>query len=398
MAVIPMTTKWIHHLSLPSSGWDEYRDKDCKGLILRVSAKGTKTWYLMYRTSRDRNPKRYKLGRYPNLTLRKAREEAGKSITTVLNGNDPAYDRQQKLKCPTIKEMAKAYIEQELPEQRASRESRRILEKEIIPAWGSIVANDLTRFDINRKLKPIAQRAPVMANRVLGKLRSLFNWAQSQEIVDANPCTRLPAPTQEKPRDRVLSTEEIRRFWEVTEAHINVTSIRALRLVLVTAQRPGEVAGMAWREIDDNWWTIPAERSKNGLAQRVPLNEMAKEVLRQCTQDSPFVFPRRIHLQADGSMSRLTMSHTVRRYNDEWGIPRFTPHDLRRTAASHMASAGVSRLVISKILNHMESGITAVYDRHSYDQEKQQAMATWEQKLRSILTGEKAEVVHLMKG
>ena len=207
-----------------------------------------------------------------------------------------------------------------------------------------------------------------------------------------NPCEAIEAPAKEVSRDRVLTQSEIRQFWlglEDPRLSMSVPIRLMLRLMLATAQRKGEVIAARWGEFDlqDGWWTIPAEKSKNGLPHRVPLSSLALSVLdeiRDRSAASEFLFPgpqRTKPIRGDA------VSKAVRRSADALGIDDFTPHDLRRTAASHMASIGTNRLVIQKILNHAESGITAVYDRHSYDAEKRQALAAWGRWLDALVSG-----------
>ena len=126
---------------------------------------------------------------------------------------------------------------------------------------------------------------------------------------------------------------------------------------------------------------IPPERSKNALAHGVPLSDMALGIITGLPRFDPYVLA-----SARGNRQRYEASKLI-------PIDEFKGHDLRRTAASYMASAGVPRLHVGKILNHSEHGVTAVYDRHSYDKEKLQAMRIWETKLQSILTDKKEEIL-----
>ncbi len=155
------------------------------------------------------------------------------------------------------------------------------------------------------------------------------------------------------------------------------------RMRLLTAQRGSEVLTMRWASIDGDWWTIPAKVANNGLTHRVPLAPQAHALLdelRLLTGHSEWVFasPRREgpHITAvQKAAARIAKRADI----------QFVPHDLRRTAASLMTLMGISRLVVSKILNHVESGITAVYDRHSYDAEKRQALVRWAGRMDEIL-------------
>ena len=146
---------------------------------------------------------------------------------------------------------------------------------------------------------------------------------------------------------------------------------------------------MARAEIDKGtaWWTIPAEKAKNGLSHRVPLSPLAVSILKEAEAEAgelPWMFPGRRkgrHLE-----QLVQAAHRIR----DRSKVNFTPHDLRRTAASHMTGMGISRLTVSKILNHAEKGVTATYDRHSYDAEKRLALDAWATRLEEILIGRQA--------
>jgi integrase len=208
------------------------------------------------------------------------------------------------------------------------------------------------------------------------------------------------APAQEGRRDRVLSAEEIAAFWHALDiAKMAEGTKLVLKLQLVTAQRKGEIVSAAWEEIDlaEGWWTIPAEKAKNRIPHRVPLSPLALDLL-QATQalsgDSPWLFPSP---RGNKPITPEAVDHALRRPGLEALGFTFVPHDLRRTAASHMTSMGIPRLVVSKILNHVERGVTAVYDRHSYDQEKRQALETWAHKLKNILEGAGGKVIPMVR-
>ena len=173
----------------------------------------------------------------------------------------------------------------------------------------------------------------------------------------------------------------------------------ALKLQLLTAQRKGEVIAAQWEDFDlaAKVWTIPAEKAKNGLSHRVPLSPQALDLLshiKRLSGDSPYLFPSpRI-----GYITPTAVDHAVRRNLLVFGIKHFTPHDLRRTAASHMTGAlGIFRLVVSKILNHVEAGVTSVYDRHSYDLDKQKALEAWGARLEQLLEADTPSVIYLKR-
>lgn len=165
----------------------------------------------------------------------------------------------------------------------------------------------------------------------------------------------------------MLSEDEIRRVWvALDDEHAIIAAL--FRLRLLTAQRGGAVQGASWEEVDlaSGWWTIPAERAKNGLAHRVPLSPQAVKILKAlkavAADKSAWVFPSTRKTGPHINHAQKAIERIVERSGVE-----FRGHDLRRTAASLIVGAGAPRLIVSKILNHVESGVTAVYDRRSYD-------------------------------
>ncbi len=165
----------------------------------------------------------------------------------------------------------------------------------------------------------------------------MFNFAIAHEIVEFNPCAQLEHPAKERRRDRVLTDAEIRRFWSVLDGeppHIAA----AFRLRLVTAQRGGEVHGMRWTDVDlDNrWWTIPGSVAKNGLAHRVPLSDLALEILFALRDWQTAKMAASPYVLSPAARDPRRRRPTLARL----GLSDFRGHDLRRTAASRMASAG----------------------------------------------------------
>jgi integrase len=243
-------------------------------------------------------------------------------------------------------------------------------------------AKDITRRDIVAMLDEIVSRgAPIQANRTLEIVRKLFNWALARDLLAVNPCYRVSKPSTENRSDRVLTEEEIGVVWQALAAEAPLTGA-TFKLRLLTAQRGAEVLAMRWDHISNGWWTIPAEIAKNGLAHRVPLSAPVRVLLdeiRPLGNGSEWVFP-----SANGDDHRVAIHKAHNRIRCRSGVS-FVPHDLRRTAASHMTSIGISRIVVAKILNHAEPGVTAVYDRHSYDSEKRAALTAWGARLEEII-------------
>jgi integrase len=297
--------------------------------------------------------------------------------------------------------VARAYLERHAkPKKRSWREDRRILARDVLPRWRTWPARDVTPRDVRRMLDAIVDRgAPIQANRTLAVVRRVFSWAAAPDrgLVPQshNPCRGLERPAFERQRERVLDTGELRAVWRALDAE-DAANAALFKLYLLTAQRGLELRTMAWADVDlgTGWWTIPGARAKNGRSHRVPLSPPAVALLRELharpTGTSPWVFPSR-----RGSVSgyRERVYKGVARLRRASGVIDFTPHDLRRTAASYMTSMGIPRLTVSKLLNHVERGVTAVYDRYGYDREKREAVDAWAARLREIVGGEGGRVI-----
>jgi integrase len=386
---------------------ERYEKWEGGGFGVRVSPRG-KAWVWVYRY--QGRPRRMTLGSYPAIGLADARIKLAEARKLLERGIDPGdadvQQRKAERVAETVEELAEAYLEKwARPRKRSAAEDERILRKDVLPAWRRRKAKDIARRDVIALLDAIVDRgSPIAANRTLAIIRRMFGWALSRDIVPASPCAAVKAPAKEKRRDRVLSADEIAAFWRALdnpELAISPAIRLALKLQLVTAQRKGEVIGAEWSEfdLDARVWTIPAGKTKNGMPHRVPLSPLALAVLAniasQVRRNEPhWLFPS---TRTGKPITGPAVDHAMRNNHDMLGTSDATPHDLRRTAASHMTSTGISRLVVSKILNHAEPGVTAVYDRHSYDAEKRAALTAWGARLEEIIgiATEQSNVVRL---
>lgn len=366
---------------------------DKKGLGIRIGKK--KKWFIKYIF--EGRARRMTIGEYPAMSLVEARKKASAALLEIQRGIDPGTTKQEAKKAyrdaPTFIDIINELWERELQHQRSGAATRRLIEHDVVPAWGKRKVSEVKRRDIVLLLDKIAERAPITRNRVHGALSRLFNFAAERGIIDDSPCTRIKK-LPEKGRSRVLNDEEIKMLWEaldIDNSGIDIYRLSklALKMILLTGQRPGEVCGMRWDEIDENnTWNIPAERMKGQEPHSVPLTELACEVVgyaRLYSGDSQFVF-RSSYQQKDSPMTAHALSRAIARHWQEMGFEeKFTPHDLRRTLRTRLAELGIDDVIAERVLGHKLQGIMAVYNRHGYDQEKRQALGRWSSKLRQII-------------
>ena len=376
-----------------------YQMREGKGFGIRIFPSGEKTWFFAYKF--HGRQRMMKLGIFPEKTLHDAREDHKKARRVLANGKCPLTEKQRERVKPIVEVMVEEFLSRHVQQNapRSHKEYKRNLMKDVIPAWGKIRIKDITRKNVYDLLENIVDRgAKNQANQVFKIVRAMFNWAVPRYNLEYSPCSLVKLPSKENKRDRYFSEKEICTFWqELKKAGISDAIKGALLLVLITGQRPGEVIGMHSRDIDGDWWTVTAGMAKNNKEHRVFLSSLAKNIIGNFGEGYIFPSPR-----GNKPISVNAISKAVRR-NSTWaqkttkdnknGKEKFffsieqpwTPHDLRRTCATHMGKAGFTDEVIGRVLNHTRTGITSRYNRHQYDKEIQVALSDWSSKLESII-------------
>lgn len=382
-----------------------------KGFGLRVGTTGKKTWIVLYRQG-DLKLRRLTLGEYPAMSLAQAHVAHSKALALIEQNIDPRdlekAAAEVERRAPTVRILIDEFIERGLQAKgnRTWREYQRNLEKDVSPVWGKRKVKDIKKRDVVLLLEKVAERgARNQCNQLFKIIRRMFNFAIERDLLEYSPCTGVKLPFPEVRNDRFLNDEEIRALWAALErddAPISEPMTRALKLVLVTMQRPGEVIGAHSSEFDGEWWTIPAERSKNKKEHRVYLTPLARSLF-QAEGAKGFLFPNPrcgFSLKEPFPMETNALSKAARRLlapvklkNETkpqvLTIDKFTPHDLRRTGATHLAELGFSDEIIVAVLNHTRPGVTSIYNRYRYDKEKRQALEAWARKLDAILANKK---------
>jgi integrase len=407
MAQVNLTAKAIDGFRLTEDGQVEYWDSTLEGFGVRVSRTGTseretKTFFVRYRVGK--RMRRLTIGDIDRVTLADARARARAILVSVDNGDDPAVARAAARRAETFGELWDEYFNRHAKQNKRSwRDDERIAKAELLPQWRDRKARDITRRDVRDVLDAIVDRnAPIMANRTLALARKVFNFGLERDLVENNPCHKIKPPSRERSRDRVLSDDEIRSLWKALddEEKAGRHLIAAFfRVRLLTAQRGREVLRMRWsdisQELGGSVWTIPSDVTKNRRSHRVPLGAAVLDILtslathleddrRRANQwrekkgqpvrePGEWVFP-----SPRGTAPVASTQKAFDRLRVACDLPSFTAHDLRRTAATRMTGElKIPRFTVGRVLNHIEPGVTGVYDRYAYDDEKRDALGGW---------------------
>jgi integrase len=334
-----------------------YWDTIQRGLALSVQPSGRRAWKCVY-TIRGRGPRWYHLGDARSITLSDARRLAGRIMYQVAEGGDPHADRLALRGRGSFELLARRYVEEYAKKRNKSwRQADALVRRYLTPRWAKLDIGNIRRADVKAAIAAMA--APVLANQVLAAASAIFGWAMRQEIIAANPCLGVER-NDTKSRERVLSDSEIPQFWPQLSA--------PLKVLLLTGQRPGEVAHLHQEHVVDGWWRMPGAPdpktawpgTKNAQSHRVWLSEPVRSLLADV-------------LAAGGRIHQ--MQRDMREICTRLGVgEKVTPHDLRRTFCSKVTELGFGREAMNRVTNHKEGGIADVYDRHRYQEENKKIM------------------------
>jgi integrase len=368
------------------------------GLALKVTPAGAKSWKCIY--SRQGRARWLHLGDARSIGLADARTMAAEAMLEVARGKDPAAEKRAERGAGTFAELAAQYVERYAKKKNKSwKQADALVRTHLLPRWGKLQATLITRADVKAMMARI--EAPVLANQVLAAASAIFTWAMKEEVgTTVNPCLGVDRNAV-KSRERVLSDSEVPRFWSAfNDAGLLRSS--ALKLILLTGQRPGEVSNMRREHIVDGWWEMPGEPvpalgwcgTKNGQTHRVWLPTVAREIIAELGDETDgFVFASR---RGGGAITKLAAA--MQRVCAKLGVERATPHDLRRTFSTKVTGLGFGRGGLNRVTNHKEGGIADVYDRHQYSDENKRIMESVASSIMVLVEGEpKGKVVRLRR-
>jgi integrase len=406
-----LTEKAVEKLK-PAAKRREIPDGGLSGLYLVIQPSGRKSWATRYR--HNGKPCKLTIGSYPAVRLATAREKAGEALRAVSEGDDPAKSKRRQSTSPVdpnrdlVKSVVAEFLRKHFADKRSLWEVQRMFRHDVLPYWGDRRIQDISKRDVIELMDKLTDRGVgSMTNRVFSIGRKLCNWAVERDIISVSPFAGLKPPVAETSRDRVLSDDEVRWFWEAC-SHEPYPFGPLFRLLLLTGQRLSEVGEMTRDELklSNRLWTIPRERVKNDTAHDVPLSAVAGDILAECPRirsKAGYIFTTtgltpvsgfgRAKLRIDKCIIELARKEAR---DDNASVPAWRLHDLRRTCASGMARLGVNLPVIEKVLNHTSgsfAGIVAVYQRHSFADERRSALEAWARFVTSLTAPATANVV-----
>jgi integrase len=382
-------------------------DSEVKGFVARRLPSGVITYGLRYRVAGKQ--RWLALGQHGRLTPDKARKVAKKRVGEVADDRDPAAEREaerEKAKA-SVDALLNDFVDRHVRKNlRRADEVERVFDKYVRPRIGDRSIYQLRRRDIVQMLDEVEdEHGVVMADRTLAHVRKAFNWQAARDDAFVPPIVRGMARTKtgERARKRILDDQEIRDVWvALDQAAVPAPFPRLVRSLLLTAQRREEAAGMRWEEIDGTTWTIPRDRRKKGDEQTVPLTDLMLQLLDN-PQKKGFVFST-----IDGrkqfsgfSKAKRGLNEAIAELREKEGrapMPPWVLHDLRRTARSLMSRAGVSADIAERVLGHVIPGVRGVYDRHSFIDEKRDALERLSRLVAQILDPPAGNVVPLTQG
>ncbi len=415
-----------------------YYLREGRGFALQILPTGAKAFVYLFELNKSKGY--VLLGRYPDCSLADARIAYNDAYKLVKKGIDPReqkktiaeelrkkseeiaattnlleqYTYQSLLdeEIPddfvpsTVEQLVAVYYIKYSKENHGSQTQKNFLytsQSSIIPLIGKKLITDVRRKDAIALIQGIASRAPGQSANVLKAGRQIFEFALQREWVESQPFLKI---TKAVPKagsnacERVLDDAEVVQAWGAISKSPSSDSVkRAIKMILVTAQRSGEISQMHSDQINDRWWTIPAKVAKNGREHRVYLTDTALALI---GGRKGKIFPS--DKGSNGHVAVNTLAQAINRgyLSDEivklvgtrkikarkqpyFGMTPWSPHDLRRTARTNMPRVGVSDEHAEAVLNHTKPGIIGVYNKYSYDNEKKAALIKWEKFLLTLL-------------
>jgi len=391
-----LTSALVDKLALPPGKTDKiWFDDAVSGFGLRIRAvrkrnggaisnqEPRRTWVFQYR--RGGKSRRMNIGEASALKVQKARDIAADLHAKVTLGGDPAAEKAANIarSSDTFGALAEKYLYRQRSQLRSStfRAQQRYLTKHAA-SLHRLPVDGIDRKTIAALLANVERdRGPVSCNRFRAALSAMFSWAMREGLATANPVANTNK-REEKRRERILSTAELRLIWSTVPANAHGTIVK---LLILTGQRLNEIAELRWSEIhfDRNVIALPGDRTKNHQPHEIPMSETVRALL----EAQPRNGRESVFASVDRSRRKRALDNSIAKANGGQPIQTWCHHDLRRSAATHMAEIGILPHIIEAVLNHIsghKAGVAGIYNRAAYSAEKRDALDRWERHLSAL--------------
>jgi integrase len=398
-------------------------DTRLAGFGLKITPTGLKVYIFQYRTKRPGGATattRITIGRHGALTAEQARDKARELALAVATGGDPRQDQMDKQAAEaaaiaaaasaaeeetrnTLQAVAKRWLADYAtapikstgkPRRASGVELARIVVRaHLNPKLGARAIASITPEDVEGLLDAIPAERQATRRTVAAYSSVFFKWCEKKRLIAESPMRRVERPAAVASRDRVLTGAELRSIWQASY-EIGQPWGALYRLLALTGQRRSEVAGLRWEELDRDaaLWTLPADRSKNGMAHQVHLSPATIEELDRLAKIEPgarrVIWPAKGFAVTTGGATAVSgfakalraLNAAIAKNRNGEPLADWRPHDLRRTFATGLQKLGTRFEVIEACLNHRSgarSGIAGVYQRYDWAAEKRQAFDAW---------------------
>ncbi len=365
----------------------EVFDTVTPGLALRITEGGKKSWSVMYRVAGrgdggNRGPlRRMTLGAYPLIDLKAARDKAREALDLADRGDDPSDRRKDELaekRDSTVDNIASRYVALHLkPSVKKWHDAERLLRLHVLPEWGNTPIGDIRRRDGQKLLDKVLMAHGVgIAREVRKHVVAMFNWAHDRDEVGVNVLAGMKRKDLAYgERERVLSMDELKAIWAAADK-MGYPFGPMVRLLILTAQRRAEIAGLerGWLLPDQQAFEVPASHYKTDRPQVVPLSAPALAIVEGLPKWNGGDF---LLSTTAGRVPVSGFSKAKARIDTLSGVEGWTLHDLRRSAATHMARLGVAPKYVEMVLGHATEGVAGIYNRYEYLTEKRAALDLW---------------------
>ena len=375
-----LTQARVRNLPIPEAHWTTrkngnrslvetrviYYDAQTPGFGIRLSSGGTRS-FVLYRKIAGR-PQTVTLGRFPALSVERARKIAEEMNGAIARGENPQETKRARKAEATLGELFTVYLEQHAKLHTKTWQATQARYDRHLKPWENRKISAVTRRDVQALHNRMGQtNGPYSANRLLQLLHSMFNWAKTWGLLAGDNSAHGIKKYRETKRDRFLHPDELPRFFQALAEEINESVRDYVLLSLLTGARRGNVQALRWEEVnlERATWTIPGDKSKNYDPMTIPLHNEALAILQSRREEigkSPWVFPafsRSGHLEEPKNGWKRIITRA--------GIKDLRLHDLRRTLGSYQAARGASLTVIGKSLGHRNVSTTAIYARLNLD-------------------------------